>query len=167
MISGRPPNRISPISWVRERICNRGFIWRPAFAGPALRASGVSAGTSPLHAVPALSGTTLVNGLGVTIARAVNRHEHQPSIAAANEWFDALDQRVLGRGTDRWTAAVLRVHGDDQDWWIDIATAANPAANVVLRLSRQATVFHAVAALRRHRPRTVSCAPVIDVVQVG
>jgi hypothetical protein len=95
-----------------------------------------------------------------------NRHEHQPSLTAAGEWFAALDQRVIGRGPERWTASVLRVHGDDRDWWIDVASAANPAANVVLRLSRQATVFHAVAALRRHRPRTESCAPVIDVMRV-
>ena len=119
--------------------------------------------TSPLHVAPGVSGTTLVNALGVTIVNARNRHEHQPSLTAATEWFAALDQRVIGRGPDRWTASVLRVHGDDREWWIDVGSAANPAANVVLRLSRQATVFHAVAALRRHRPRMESCAPVIDV----
>jgi hypothetical protein len=90
-------------------------------------------------------------------------HEHQPSLNGANEWFEALDQRVIGRGPWRWTASVLRVHGNDREWWIDVASAGNPSANVVLRLSRRATVFHAVAALRRHRPRTESCAPVIDV----
>ena len=108
---------------------------------------------------------------GVTIVNPRNRHEHQPSLTAATEWFAALDQRVIGRGPNRWTASVLRVlcvslRGDDREWWIDVASAANPAANVVLRLSRQATVFHAVAALRRHRPRTESCAPVIDVMRV-
>ena len=113
-----------------------------------------------------------MNALNVTIVSSGNRHEHQPSLTAANEWFDALDQRVIGRGPNRWTASVLRVHpvslqGDDREWWIDVASAANPAANVVLRLSRQATVFHAVAALRRHRPRTESCAPVIDVMRAG
>ena len=91
------------------------------------------------------------------------RHEELPSITAASEWFDALDQRVIGRGPGSWVAAVLGVHGDDHEWWIDVASAANPAANIVLRLSRRATVFHAVAALRRHRPRTESCVPVIDV----
>ncbi len=96
-----------------------------------------------------------------------NTHEHQPSITAAHEWFEALDRRTIGRGAGRWMASVLRVYGDDREWWIDVASAANPAANVVLRLSRQATVFHAVAALRRHRPRTESCAPVIDVMRVS
>ena len=100
-----------------------------------------------------------------------NTHEHQPSITGANQWFEALDQREIGRGPGRWIASVLRVHGvslhgDDREWWIDVASAADPAANVVLRLSRRATVFHAVAALRRHRPRAESCAPVIDVMRV-
>ena len=94
------------------------------------------------------------------------RHEQLPSITAASEWFEALDERVIGHGHQRWVANVLGVHGDDRDWWIDVASAANPAENVVLRLSRRATVFHAVAALRRHRPRTGSCAPVIDVMRV-
>ena len=93
--------------------------------------------------------------------------EHQTSLNGAGEWFEALDQRVIGRGAGQWVASVLGVHGDDREWWIDVASAANPTANVVLRLSRQATVFHAVAALRRHRPRTESCAPVIDVMRVG
>ena len=95
-----------------------------------------------------------------------NTREHQPALTAAKEWFEALDQRTIGRGADRWIASVLRVHVDEREWWIDVASANNPAANVVLRLSRQATVFHAVAALRRHRPRTESCAPVIDVMRV-
>ena len=92
--------------------------------------------------------------------------EHQTTFDDAREWFDALDQRVIGRGPAQWVVSVLGVHADDREWWIDVASAANPTANVVLRLSRQATVFHAVAALRRHRPRTESCAPVIDVMRV-
>lgn len=93
-------------------------------------------------------------------------HEHQAELTGAHEWFEALDQRVIGRGPGSWVASVLSVHGDDREWWIDVASACNPTANIVLRLSRHATVFHAVAALRRHRPRTESCAPVIDVMRV-
>ena len=94
------------------------------------------------------------------------RHDDQQLITAARQWFEALDQRVIGQGHGSWVASVLGVHGDERDWWVDVASAANPTANVVLRLSRRATVFHAVAALRRHRPRTESCAPVIDVMRV-
>jgi hypothetical protein len=103
----------------------------------------------------------------VTTVNSGNRHEHQASLTSANEWFAALDQRVIGRGPNRWTASVLAVHSDTREWWIDVGSAVNPAANVVLRLSRRATVFHAVAALRRYRPRTESCAPVIDVTAAG
>lgn len=99
------------------------------------------------------------------VADAIRTHEQHGSISGAHEWFEALDQRVIGRGSARWVASVLRVHGDDREWWIDVARAGHPSANVVLRLSRQATVFSAVAALRRHRPRTESCAPVIDVMR--
>ena len=95
------------------------------------------------------------------------RHDElPPGISEANGWFEALDQRVIGRGQDRWVASVLSVHGNDHEWWVDVANATNPSATVVLRLSRRATVFHAVAALRRYRPRTESCAPVIDVMRV-
>ena len=101
------------------------------------------------------------------IAVSTSGHEHRPSLTDAYEWFEALDQRIIGRGPGRWVASVLRVHHDEREWWIDIARAGDPSANLVLRLSRQATVFHAVAALRRHRPRTESCAPVIDVTRVS
>ena len=94
-------------------------------------------------------------------------HDHRPSLTDAQEWFEALDRRVIGRGAGQWMASVLRVHNGDREWWIDVARVGDPTANVVLRLSRQATVFHAVAALRRHRPRTESCAPVIDVTRVS
>jgi hypothetical protein len=101
----------------------------------------------------------------MNVVTGLQRHEQRQSISAASEWFEALDQRAFGQGHARWVATVLRVHGDDRDWWIDVAATGNPAANVVLRVSRHATVFHAVAALRRHRPRTESCAPVIDVMR--
>ena len=101
------------------------------------------------------------------IASRRNTHEHKPLLTGPHEWFEALDQRTFGDGRERWIATVLSVSADDRGWWIDVASTANPAANVVLRLSRQATVFHAVAALRRHRPRTESCAPVIDVMRAG
>jgi len=101
----------------------------------------------------------------MNVITSTDRHEQQQSITAASEWFEALDQRVFGQGHARWVASVLRVHGVDRDWWIDVAITANQAANVVVRVSRHATVFHAVAALRRYRPRTEWCAPVIDVMR--
>ena len=113
------------------------------------------------------SGTTLEIVRRVTSASpSPQRHEQLPSINAATEWFEALDRRLIGHGTAAWIASVLGVYRDEKDWWIDVADADDPSANVVLRLSHRATVFHAVAALRRHRPRTEWCAPVIDVMRV-
>lgn len=140
--------------------------WRPVNGGRTLLPTYGPASTSLARPAGRPTGTTLVNIGAVMHVTQRDTHEYQPSLTAAKEWFEALDQRMIGRGADRWIASVLRVHGDEREWWIDVASANNPAANVVLRLSRQATVFHAVAALRRHRPRTESCAPVIDVMRV-
>ena len=139
---------------------------RPVNGGRTVPASDGLASTSLARPAHRSTGTTLVKISAVMHVTQRNTREHQPALTAAKEWFEALDQRTIGRGADRWIASVLRVHVDEREWWIDVASANNPAANVVLRLSRQATVFHAVAALRRHRPRTESCAPVIDVMRV-
>lgn len=149
-----------------RRIRNRVIKWRRVDGGRTLPPSDGPTSTSLARPADRSTGTTLVNISAAMHVTQRNTHEHQPSLTAANEWFEALDQRTIGRGADRWIASVLRVHVDEREWWIDVASANNPAANVVLRLSRQATVFHAVAALRRHRPRTESCAPVIDVMRV-
>ena len=95
----------------------------------------------------------------------VSRETEHESVDEAAAWFEALDQKVIGRGEQSWTTSVLSVRRDDRDWWIDVATASDPSANIVLRLSRRATVFHAIAALRRHRPRIESAA-VVEVMRV-
>ena len=38
---------------------------------------------------------------------------------------------VLGFGRDCWTAFVLSVHGDDHDWWIDIADPCAPVIDAM------------------------------------
>jgi hypothetical protein len=78
------------------------------------------------------------------------QHGTATELGEATGWFEALDHRVIGRGLESGVASVLRVHVDEHEWWIDVANASDPSANVMLRLSRHATVFHAVAALRRH-----------------
>lgn len=76
------------------------------------------------------------------------------AVGDAQAWFDALDRRVIRDHQGRWVASVLGVHADAGDWWIDVARDAEPSANVVLRVPHHATLFHAVSALRRSRPRT-------------
>ena len=44
---------------------------------------------------------------------AITRHEHQPSITAARDWFEALDQRAIGRvtagGLPRYSASMVTI----------------------------------------------------------
>src|SRR5688572_15025600 len=74
------------------------------------------------------------------------------SLTEADALFAAIDHQVIGHGAERWVASVLRIHADERDWWIDVATAADPSVSVVLRVSRRATAVHAVAALHDWRP---------------
>ena len=76
----------------------------------------------------------------------------QTAVSEADALFAALDRAVIDDGVCRWTAAVLRIHADDRNWWVDIATASDYSINVILQLSRRASVSHAVAALRAWRP---------------
>jgi len=88
-----------------------------------------------------------------------------PSLGKADELFMALDRRLIGEGVESWVAAVLRIHDDERDWWIDVATAADASVNVILRLSRRATAAHAVVALHEWRPSHGSHLRVINVMR--
>lgn len=87
------------------------------------------------------------------------------SLGEADELFVALDRRMIGEGVESWVAAVLHIHGDERDWWIDVATAADASVNVILRLSRRATAAHAVVALHEWRPSHGSHPRVINVMR--
>jgi len=87
------------------------------------------------------------------------------SLSEADEWFAALDRRVIGEGPEHWVAAVLRIYGDERDWWIDVATAGDASVSVVLRLSRRATAAHAVTALRGWRPSRGAPPRVLNVMR--
>jgi hypothetical protein len=52
-----------------------------------------------------------------------------------------------------WIAHVLGVHADDRYWWIQIASADNASASVVVRCSHHARAEHVIAALRGWHPR--------------
>jgi hypothetical protein len=79
----------------------------------------------------------------------------------------ALDSRVIdGPGPEPWMIHVLGVHSDDRDVWLQIAPAGDVTASLVLRLSRQATVAHAVASLALGRPAMDRYPRIIDVMRV-
>lgn len=87
------------------------------------------------------------------------------ALSDADQLFATLDRRVIGEDVDRWVAAVLRIYGDEQDWWIDVATTTDASVSVVLRLSRRATAAHALAALHEWRPSHGSPVRVVNVMR--
>ena len=66
----------------------------------------------------------------------------------ADRLFAGIDHRRVEAGARSWIAVVLGIHANDTDLWIQVATQDNPSNSVVLRLSRWATVDHALNALR-------------------
>ena len=62
------------------------------------------------------------------------------------DWlFSALD----GKLADGAPARILGIYDDGREWWIQVARGDDDVNTIVLRLSRFASVFNAVAALRR------------------
>ena len=88
-----------------------------------------------------------------------------PNVSETDELFAALDRRVIGDDERRWVVEALRIHHDELDWWIDIASTADASASVILCLSRRATAAHAIAALHAWRPATQQPTPVINVMR--
>ena len=76
--------------------------------------------------------------------------QQSPSVGQpqADRLFAGIDHRRVEAGTRSWVAVVLGIHANDADVWIQVATQENPSNSVVLRLSRWATVEHALNALR-------------------
>ena len=88
----------------------------------------------------------------------------QTAVTEADALFAALDQTPIGDGLDRWTATVLRIHADERDWWVDVATSSDNSVNVILQLSQRASAAHAVAALRTWRPGSARRSVVLKVM---
>jgi leucyl-tRNA synthetase len=86
-------------------------------------------------------------------------------VSEADELFAALDRRVISKGVTSWVVAVLRIHYDEREWWIDIASDADASMNVIIRASRRATAAHALAALHAWHPDTQQPTPIIDVMR--
>ena len=63
--------------------------------------------------------------------------------------FDWLFSALDGKFADGAPARILGIYDDGSEWWIQVARGDDDINTVVLRLSRFASVFNAVAALRR------------------
>ena len=62
------------------------------------------------------------------------------------DWlFSAID----GKLADGAPARILGIYDDGKEWWIQVARGDDDINTIVVRLSRFASVFNAVEALRR------------------
>ena len=63
--------------------------------------------------------------------------------------FDWLLSSLDGKFADGAPARILGIYVDGSEWWIQVARDDDDINTIVLRLSRFASVFNAVAALKR------------------
>lgn len=80
------------------------------------------------------------------------------------EFLDVLDQMRIGAGPDAWTVHVMGAHCDGSDLWIQIAPRPDGADSFVLRLSKHATLRHALAALTSLPAAPPHLPPVVPVM---
>ena len=62
-------------------------------------------------------------------------------------WFRALDQRRVRIGLHEWLLQVTGIYEDNDDVWIQIADGGSDGRSVVLRVSSDTSVDHALHAL--------------------
>jgi phage-related baseplate assembly protein len=78
----------------------------------------------------------------------------------------ALEGQVVPGSSRAWTVRVQGVHGNDRDWWIQLAPDEDDSAGVVLRCSRHATPAQASAVLRQWSPRRARSIRILRVMTV-
>jgi hypothetical protein len=75
--------------------------------------------------------------------------------------FDWLFSALDGKIADGAPTRILGIYDDGKEWWIQVARGDDEINTIVLRLSRFASIFNALAALKRwsasgtHAPRIV------------
>ena len=82
--------------------------------------------------------------------------------SSADDWFLALDQRLIGAGSNGWVAQVLGIHTERKHLWIQIAAAHNPWVSLVLRVSASTGLNDVLSALKHRRPAEETRLEVID-----
>ena len=71
----------------------------------------------------------------------------------ADDWFAALDERLVAIGDETCITRVLGIHPDGAYLWIQLACHRNDADhNVVLRVNGRTTTADVLAALRSQAP---------------
>ena len=73
--------------------------------------------------------------------------------ADADDWFAALDERLVAIGDETCITRVLGIHPDGAYLWIQLACHRNDTEhNVVLRVNGRTTTTDVLAALRSQPP---------------
>jgi hypothetical protein len=81
--------------------------------------------------------------------RVLNRDAH-----SAESLVAALEGRIVHGAHGTWTVAVYGVHLGSDELWLQVGLRSDKEHNLVLHLSRDATVDDALAALRECDPET-------------
>ena len=88
--------------------------------------------------------------------RVLNRDAHSVESLVA-----ALEGRIVHGAHGTWTVAVYGVHLGSDELWLQVGLRSDKEHNLVLHLSRDATVGDALAALRECDPEN-HCVFVLD-----
>ena len=91
-----------------------------------------------------------------------------PLSSRADALFVQLDRQRVGVGPGGWIAEVYGIHLRQEEAWVQIAPAGDPAGSVVLHLFASSTISHALGALAAwSRQPPADRLRVIDVMHVA
>jgi hypothetical protein len=83
---------------------------------------------------------------GSVVSRA-SRWRTLPAVAA-DDWFDALDNRRLDARGERWSVQVLGIHADGPDLWLQVALSDHLEESLVLHITPSVTLDDVLRTLR-------------------
>jgi hypothetical protein len=84
-----------------------------------------------------------------------------------DRWFRALDQRRIRIGLREWLLQVTGIYEDNDDVWIQIADACPEGGSVVLRVSADTSVDHALRALAQRQLRAPAHPDIITATSIS
>jgi hypothetical protein len=76
-------------------------------------------------------------------------------------WFRALDQRIIRTGRHEWRLVVTGICVQVDEIWIQLADASRDGASILLRVSAETPVDHAIGLLARSHSGDASVSPAV------
>jgi hypothetical protein len=76
-------------------------------------------------------------------------------------WFRALDQRIIRTGLHEWRLLVTGICVQADEIWVQLADGGRDGASVLLRVSAETPVDHALGLLARARSGEASMFPAV------